>query len=147
MNAAVRAPGGGRKSNDNPVAVGDPELKTVRPPQELFDSKAKDIWRSQSKLMIEKGTLSKEDLPLLMAYCNTFSLLLRVEKDISKPEGLYVTTADGGLKKHPAMNIRNDCVSQLKMLGSMLGLDPMSRLRLVGGKSDSGDTGSEFDQF
>ncbi|ELU16552.1 hypothetical protein CAPTEDRAFT_121710 [Capitella teleta] len=147
MSAPVRSAGGGRKSKDSLKSVGDPTLTRVAPPDELRDEQAKRIWKTQSQLMIQRGTLASEDLPLLLTYCNTFSYMLEADKEITEHK-FYTVTADGGLKKHPAVNVRNDMVSQLKMLGSMLGLDPLSRSRVVsGGANKPSEEGNEFDEF
>ena len=53
----------------------------------------------------------------------------------------------GGLKKHPAVNVRNDSVSQIARLGSLLGLDPLSRIRMTSGRNAPDDDGNEFDEF
>ncbi|OYJ01418.1 hypothetical protein CI741_06890 [Klebsiella pneumoniae subsp. pneumoniae] len=45
------------------------------------------------------------------------------------------------------VNVRNDSVSQLARLGSLLGLDPLSRLRMTSGQKDPDDDGNEFDEF
>ena len=36
------------------------------------DENAINIWKSQSKIMISRGTLAREDLPMLVAYCNAW---------------------------------------------------------------------------
>ena len=53
----------------------------------------------------------------------------------------------GGLKKHPLVNVRNDAVSQMTRLGSLLGLNPMSRVRFLQGGGDDNEPGNEFDDF
>lgn len=147
MSAPIRAAGGGRKNKTALTAVGDASLSRVAPPPELRDKNAIAIWKSQSKLMIQRGTLAREDLALLLAYCNTFSYMLAADAEITA-HGFYCTTADGGLKKHPAVNIRHHAVSQLKMLGSMLGLDPLSRSRVIGGGATKpNEDGNPFDEF
>ncbi|HEN3355827.1 TPA: P27 family phage terminase small subunit [Yersinia enterocolitica] len=60
--------------------------------------------------------------------------------------GLADLGGTGGLKKHPAVAVRNDCVSQLARLGSLLGLDPLSRIRMTGGSSPEEEE-NEFDEF
>ena len=152
MSSGLRAPGGGRKSSTNLASVGDSSLSSVRPPKDLINEKAKEMWKSQSAIMIEKGTLSREDLPVLLAYCNSFAHLLIIEEKIVGSSevigtGYFTETPTGGLKKHPALNVRNDMIAQVRSLGSLLGLDPMSRLRMLGsGKEPEGD-GNDFDEF
>ncbi len=144
---AVRAAGAGRKKNDALLSVGDPTLTRVAPPEQCRDKNAINLWKAQSKIMISRGTLSREDLPILVAYCNAWSLMLETQEDMSKT--LYSSTADGGEKVHPSVNINKIAVGQLKMLGSLLGLDPLSRSRVVGaglsGKDDEGE--NEFNEF
>lgn len=147
MTAPVRSAGGGRKKKDALVSVGDQSLTRVSPPDELRDEFAVQIWKTQSKLMIDRGTLAREDLPILLAYCNSFSYMLEADRDITA-HGFYTETGDGGQKKHPAVNVRNDAISQLKMLGSLLGLDPLSRSRVIGGGATKTDESvNEFDDF
>tara|TARA_R110001583_G_scaffold21308_3_gene80864 strand:+ start:17762 stop:18199 length:438 start_codon:yes stop_codon:yes gene_type:complete len=144
--SAIRAAGGGRKKKDALLSVGDPTLTRVAPPEQCRDEHAKNIWKAQSKLMIERGTLSREDLPILVAYCNAWSLMIQSQDDMAKT--LYSSTADGGEKVHPSVNINKIAVGQLKMLGSLLGLDPLSRSRVVGGSaSPDPESDNPFDEF
>jgi hypothetical protein len=57
MSHTVRAAGGGRKKKDALIATGDQSLTRVAPPPELRNGSAVQIWKSQSKLMIGRGTL------------------------------------------------------------------------------------------
>lgn len=102
-------------------------------------------WKTQSKILIERGVFELEDAPLLLAYCNAFHLMLEAEKLLAK--GLTTESEMGGLKKHPAVNVRNDSVSQIARLGSLLGLDPISRIRMTRGRNNPDDDGNEFDEF
>lgn len=143
MGVAVRSSGGGRKPN---IPTGQKsKLTRIAPPSELMSEAAVRMWKTQSKILIERGVFELEDAPILMAYCNAFHLMLEAEKLLTK--SLTVESEMGGLKKHPAVNVRNDSVSQLARLGSLLGLDPLSRLRMTSGKNDPDDEGNEFDEF
>lgn len=143
MGVTVRSSGGGRKPN---LPTGQKsKLTRIAPPSELMSEAAVRMWKTQSKILIERGVFELEDAPILMAYCNAFHLMLEAEKLLTK--SLTVESEMGGLKKHPAVNVRNDSVSQLARLGSLLGLDPLSRLRMTSGKNDPDDEGNEFDEF
>ncbi len=147
MATAVRAAGGGRKKNDAFVGVGDSSLTRIAPPEELRDENSRTIWKVQSKKMIESGVMAVEFIPLLIAYCNSYSLMMQADQLILQ-DGLTDMSEQGGLKKHPAVNVRNDCVSQLARLGSLMGLDPLSRSRMLGASGDgSGEDENEFDDF
>ncbi|HAW6626047.1 TPA: phage terminase small subunit P27 family [Salmonella enterica subsp. enterica serovar Enteritidis] len=144
MGAVVRSSGGGRKRN---LPSGQKsKLTRIAPPEELMSDIAIRIWKTQSKILIERGVFDLEDAPLLLAYCNAFHLMIEAEKVIAE-EGLTVSSEMGGEEKHPAVNVRNDSVSQLARLGSLLGLDPLSRIRMTSGKNDPDDEGNEFDEF
>ncbi len=143
MTDTIRAPGGGSKSSN--LAVGDENIKLVRPPKELLDDFAKECWRENSKILIDRKTYSREDAILLMSYCNAFSMMLQCDTELA---GIYWTeSGQGGLKKHPLVNVRNDAVGQLLRLGSMLGLNPMSRARFLNGGNGGDESGNEFDDF
>jgi hypothetical protein len=79
-----------------------------------------EALENQSKILIDRGVFELEDAPVLLAYCNAFHLMLEAERVIAK-DGMTVSSEMGGLKKHPAINVRNDSVSQLARLGSLLG--------------------------
>lgn len=144
MAGGVRSSGGGRKRN-LPVDQKS-KLTRIAPPPELMGDVAVRLWKTQSKILIDRGVFELEDAPILLAYCNAFHLMLDAEKVIAD-DGLTVSSEMGGLKKHPAINVRNDSVSQLARLGSLLGLDPLSRIRMTSGGKDPDDTGNEFDEF
>lgn len=143
MAGGIRSSGGGRK----PVLPSGQKSKLTRiaPPAELMGENAIRLWKTQSKILIERGVFELEDAPLLLAYCNAFHLMLEAEKLLSS--SLTTESEMGGLKKHPAVNIRNDSVSQIARLGSLLGLDPLSRVRMRGSGNDPDDDGNEFDEF
>lgn len=149
--APVRASGGGRKRKT--TAKHKSSLTRIAPPDELIDETAVRIWKTQSKILIERGTFELEDAPLLVAYCNSFALMLKAELKITdwaaEDGGMVVETADGSIKKNPHVGVRNDCIAQLTRTGSLLGLDPLTRLRMLGAGNNDGDSdeGNEFDEF
>lgn len=145
--APVRASGGGRKPKTSTQHKSS--LTRIAPPDELIDEMAVRIWKTQSKILIERGTFELEDAPLLVAYCNSFAYMLQAEQEIGA-QGLVVPTADGSIKKSPFVGVRNDCIAQLTRTGSLLGLDPLTRLRMLGagsGPDDGNNEGNEFDEF
>lgn len=138
MAGGIRSSGGGRKPT---LPTGQKsKLTRIAPPAELMGEAAIRMWKTQSKILIDRGVFELEDAPLLLAYCNAFHLMLEAEKMLAS--GLTSESEMGGLKKHPAVNVRNDSVSQLARLGSLLGLDPLSRLRMTSGQKDPDDVAS-----
>lgn len=145
--APVRASGAGRKRKSSTQHKSS--LTRISPPDDLVDEVAIRIWKTQSKILIERGTFELEDAPLLIAYCNSFAYMLQAEQQIAV-DGMVVPTADGSIKKSPYVGVRNDCIAQLTRTGSLLGLDPLTRMRMLGagtGGSDSDQGENEFDEF
>ncbi|WP_016854779.1 phage terminase small subunit P27 family [Halomonas smyrnensis] len=144
--APVRASGGGRKRKTSQQHQSS--LTRIAPPDDLIDATAVRIWKTQSKILIERGTFELEDAPLLIAYCNSFAYMLQAEQEIAA-QGMTVPTADGSIKKSPYVAVRNDCIAQLTRTGSLLGLDPLTRIRMLGGGNNDGENneGNEFDEF
>ncbi|NQY63988.1 MAG: phage terminase small subunit P27 family [Alteromonadaceae bacterium] len=139
----VRSPGAGKKPSVS--AVGDEAIKSVRAPVELIDHNAVECWKTNSKLLIKRGVFASEDVILLLSYCNAHAMMLKCDVALA---GCYTTEAgSGGLKKHPLVNVRNDAFAQITRAGSLLGLNPMSRVRFMNGGSGSADEGNEFDDF
>ena len=98
MGTAVRSSGGGRKRN-LPSNLKS-KLTRIAPPDELMSDIAIRIWKTQSKILIERGVFDLEDAPLLLAYCNAFHLMVEAEKVIAK-DGLTVSSEMGGGEKTP----------------------------------------------
>lgn len=148
--APVRASGGGRKRKTS--LQHKSSISRIAPPAELIDETAVSLWKSQSKVLIERGTFEPEDAPLLLAYCNSFAYMILADTQImdksSRDGGMVVETADS-IKKSPYVAARNDYVAQLSRLGSLLGLDPLTRLRMLGAGSGEGggEEENEFSEF
>lgn len=143
----TRAAGGGRKGGgDLPVAPSNQIIKRAPPaPPELHYPEAKLLWRSTTKTLIGRQQLTEDHLPLVLAYCNSFGLYLKAELMVLD-EGITATTAEG-IKKHPAVAVRQDAISSLVRIGSLLGLDPTSYRRLMGGGGGGPDGKNEFEDF
>lgn len=145
----VRATGGGRKGGKStlPSAPAHEALVKIDPPDELRDDNALAIWQTQSRVMMDRKLLTIDHGPLLLAYCNSFSLYLEAEQAIID-EGLTVFSAKGGPKKNPSVNVRQDALASMVRIGSLLGLDPLSIRRMTGGGSgDKDGNENEFSEF
>ncbi|EDF8718934.1 P27 family phage terminase small subunit [Salmonella enterica] len=144
MGSGVRAPGGGRKSNNTGAQVSS-LTRAVSPPDELLGEMAVDAWRRTCKILINRGTFEMEDCYLLMEYCNTVQLLYDANQEI-KNDGLGDDTAAGGQKLGAAVKARSKYISELIRLSVVLKLDPNSRVR----KKQPGDntnSENEFEEF
>ncbi len=145
----ARAAGGGRKAGKNtlPSAPAHEALVKIDPPDQLRDESALAIWQTQSCVLMDRQLLTIDHGPLLLAYCNSFSLYLEAEQAISD-QGLTVFSAKGGPKKNPIVNVRQDALASMVRIGSLLGLDPLSMRRMTGGSSgDKDGNENEFSEF
>lgn len=145
----VRATGGGRKGGKStlPSAPAHEALVKIDPPDELRDDNALAIWQTQSRVLMDRKLLTIDHGPLLLAYCNSFSLYLEAEQAIID-EGLTVFSDKGGPKKNPSVNVRQDALASMVRIGSLLGLDPLSIRRMTGGGSgDKDGNENEFSEF
>lgn len=144
----LRAVGGGRHGGKNlPAAAPENQLlkKVPKAPDELMDENSRLIWQTQARVMIDRNQLTVDHLPLLIAYCNSFSIMLIADQRIVS-EGITGYTKDGE-KKHPALNARADAISALVRIGSLLGLDPTSYRRMTGGGGGGGNGDNEFKEY
>jgi len=133
----ARAAGAGQKKQGPMTAPSNEVLDEITPPPQLRDDHAVNIWATQSQVLLKRQILTVAYAPMLLAYCNSFSLMLEADKAINK-NGLTVTSAAGGAKKNPELNARNDAINSMTRLGSLLGLDPTSYQRMTGGGGGDG---------
>ncbi|WP_165946466.1 phage terminase small subunit P27 family [Pseudomonas aeruginosa] len=61
------------------------------------------------------------------------SLKWRMAEEEVQSSGITVTSAQGSPMKNPALTAANEAMRQMVTFGSLLGLDPSSRTRLIGG--------------
>lgn len=143
----TRASGGGRKAGKGlEIAASSESLLKAPPPPELRDDNAVFLWKTQSEVLIQRKILTIDHFPLLLTYCNSFSLYLQAEAEVSRM-GLFVYSDKGGEKKNPAISARQDAINSLVRVGAMLGLDPLSAARLRCGGGDDKDNHNEFSEF
>jgi len=109
------------------------ELVTVEAPDDL-DAVGQAEFDRLVQLLNERGRLESTDLGLLVAYCSTWSLLVRSQRWVNE-HGMQVATHDdqGNVKrvsKAPCVSILESASRRLRMLGKELGLTPAGRIGL-----------------
>ncbi len=99
---------------------------TLKPPVWLpKDGKAE--WRRVLPLLVERRILTAGDLASFANYCAAVAQGIEAQRIIRR-EGMTFTGASGP-KKHPAVSILNDAMTQSRQLAAELGLTPVSRAR------------------
>lgn len=135
--ARKRAAGnpGKRALNDNEPDFG---LVTDVSPPEWITGPASDMWQRVVPLLLKQQVLQMTDLHNVEVFCAAYGVW-RAAKDNVAKNGIVVEGASGGPVKNPALTAMNEAARQMVTFGSMLGLDPASRQRLVGGGKNKGD--------
>lgn len=124
-------PGKRTLNKDEPVFT---PLKGVLSPdwfQENNLNLAITMWELTVKELCGQGILCVTDLAILERWCVAYEFWRRAVMNIAM-QGNTVTGATGGLIKNPELTAKKEQQSEMDTTGSMLGLDPSSRQRLMG---------------
>lgn len=89
------------------------------------------MWRSIVPRLLERKTLKLTDMHNVEMFCIAYNNLREAQLEVAL-KGVTIETAMGRIK-NPAVTVVNEASKQLAQFGSMLGLDPASRTRLMGG--------------
>ncbi|MFT0862574.1 phage terminase small subunit P27 family [Ancylobacter sp. G4_0304] len=117
------------------VPASSPVREPLDPP-EWLSSDARDEWNRVAPILIEeRRTLTVTDIASLANYCVAVGRAAEAERIIAR-DGMIVVTKTGP-KKHPAVAISSDAMTQARLLAGELGLTPVSRSR-PSVRSDSG---------
>ncbi|AMO58123.1 terminase [Endozoicomonas montiporae] len=156
MTGTAVRPGRGRKpkSNNRKKLAGSKHVKPDEPkfsqitninPPEWFDDLAVTMWEMVCPELCRERVLTLTDIHNLEVFCCSYSNWRKSQSEVSERGVTMVDAEDGKLKKNPAMTALNESARQMATFGAMLGLDPASRQRLIGGnKQDSGNRFSDF---
>ncbi len=104
---------------------------------------AKELWRRVVAETQGQRVITAVDAEILAAYCAAYARLRAAEREIAV-DGITIRTDNGGIAKHPAVTVANEAASQLRSLGSELGLSPAARARLHAPKDAGKD---DFDDW
>jgi len=111
---------------------------SIDPPNWL-DGPGRDLWVHLAPLLCAQQVLQATDIQNLEFYCSAYGRFREAERHIAE-NGIVVDGAQGGMVKNPAATIINESTRQMATFGSLLGLDPSSRQRLLGPKKrNAGD--------
>lgn len=141
--AKKRAAGnpGKRKLNDQ-----EPDFSVVHSVEvpEWLSENAQVMFKLIATELCREQVLTSTDLHNVEAFCTSYANWRMAQSEIDC-RGITVEGAMGGLIKNPAVTVANESLRQMVTFGSLLGLDPSSRSRLIGAaKKPAGNTFSEF---
>ena len=110
------------------------KITNVDPPEWLSD-RAAQMWRMVVPELLRENVVAITDLHNVEAFCVAYDNWRMAQESVAK-NGFVVTGAQGGPIKNPALTAANETMRQIVTFGSMLGLDPASRTRLIGGNQE-----------
>lgn len=121
-----------------PLNKNEPEFTTFdenTPPPDILNEEGQLKWRELLKELIPTGVLCQTDLETLVNYCIAYQNRNDAMRAIEK-YGDIIQDENGKLSRNPAFVTLNEAKKQMAQSGSLLGLDPSSRQRLIG-KTDT----------
>ncbi|WP_263079237.1 phage terminase small subunit P27 family [Endozoicomonas sp. Mp262] len=102
-------------------------------PPDWLDDIARGMWETIVPQLCREKVVAVTDLHNIEVFCCSYSNWRTAQLELSR-NGSAILTDDNGKKyKHPAATIVNESYRQLCTFGALLGLDPSSRQRLIGG--------------
>ena len=146
MAGAKRAAGGGRKPKpiERKKLTGNPGKRALNKgapsyqkvvaidPPEWITGLAAQMWERVVPQLCGQSVLEATDVHNVEVFCLAYARMREAELHIAE-NGLTVLSAQGALTKNPACTVFNEAVRQMAAYGAMLGLDPSSRSRIMGG--------------
>ncbi len=107
-------------------------------PPAFLAKDAKAEWRRVTPILIEeRKTLTVADLATLASYCVAVGTVAESSRTVAREGMTYMSKT--GPKKHPAVAIRNDAMTQARLLAGELGLTPVARSRAAVRDDDDAD--------
>lgn len=119
------------------------KITDVDPPEWLTE-RAAVMWKMILPELLRENVVAITDLHNVEAFCTAYDNWRMAQESIIK-HGIVVAGATGGPVKNPALTAANETMRQMVTFGSLLGLDPSSRTRLIGGNKEKAT--NEFAQL
>lgn len=106
-----------------------------------FGQRAVTMWETLVPELLREKVLCITDMHNVEAFCVAYDKWRQAEESVQNL-GIIVEGAMGGPMKNPALTAANEAMRQMTTFGSLLGLDPSSRSRIIGG--GKGQTDNPF---
>ena len=111
------------------------EVATDIDPPEWLSERAATMWKMLVPELLREHVIALTDLHNVEAFCTAYDKWRMAEESVQK-FGIVVESSQGSPMKNPALTAANESMRQMVTFGSMLGLDPSSRTRLIGGNKE-----------
>ena len=114
------------------------EVKNIEVPDWITSFElAAGMWETIAPQLCKERILSITDIHNLEIFCMAYQRWRDAQQEVAVM-GVVITTDTGSHIKNPALTAINETTRQMATFGSLLGLDPSSRSRLIGSRNDSG---------
>lgn len=123
---------GKRVLNDSEPDFG---LVTNIDPPEWITGAGRDMWMRIMPPLCREKVLQETDIHNVEVFCMAYNNWRLASVDVAN-NGIVVSGATGGPVKNPALTALNESAKQMASFGALLGLDPSSRSRIMGGKKN-----------
>lgn len=123
---------GKRPLNDSEPDFG---MVTNIDPPDWIAGAARDMWLRVMPLLCREKVVQETDIHNIEIFCMAYGNWRLASVDVAS-NGIVVAGATGGPVKNPALTALNEAAKQMASFGSLLGLDPSSRSRVMGGKKN-----------
>ncbi|WP_131669527.1 phage terminase small subunit P27 family [Psychrobacter pygoscelis] len=120
-----------------PLNDAEPEftlIKKVDAPEWLGEL-ATTMWETVIPELLDAKILTVPDLHNVESFCMAYQRWRQAEEEIDRV-GITIETEKSTIK-NPAVTVANEAKKQMVQFGSLLGLDPSSRSRLMGAAKDN----------
>lgn len=136
-----------QRAKEEAATAADDDPGITTPPPKWLSRRAKQIWRRTDGWL--RHVRATGDEAVLAAFCQTYADYIEATELIQRDGAVIKSPKHGGLAKHPAVTIVNQCRTALVRLANELGLSPSGRERLgwtfeLEGHEEEPD---EFDKF
>lgn len=118
-----------------------------RAPPDYLGEEAKSEWRRIVPLLAERKILTEADVGMIETYCMSIGTVREMDREIQRigaVQTIHKIDKDGNafvvsVRKNPAVSIRNEAMTQARLVASELGATPVSRSRPTIADDDDDD--------
>ena len=123
---------------DGHVALEPERALTLPEVPATLKAQGRDKWIEVGGLLISLQVLAATDFDILESYCIAYELMCSCKAELDKNGSAAIEGTNGGLVKHPSANVLKEAQTELRQVGSLLGLNPSARTKInVGKKEDN----------
>ena len=98
----------------------------------------KEMWKRIVPEVQKAGIICVTDIHNIEVFCAAYNNWRLAQLELAT-DGITSINSEGTRSKHPAATVANESARQMVTFGSLLGLDPSSRTRLIGSSGQKED--------